>query len=233
MTAMVSNQQVIQPIKTGQLVATFKAIAPRSFEKTFEGMPAEAINHAMKICVEDLSREQITTGLRMVRDNGFCPDPAMFRKWCLGITGFGTEQQRAVDSFKGKHAALADIVKWVGDKKHQITNAEKEAYDRCYDMFNDINWAKNVERAQFYAYEAFKENYTDVVSEFVAQGVLQAVWIKPPAIEKKIVADYGDWGNGPAPKDTRPLQGDELKKYLEEAKMKIKSFEEQGLGGGV
>ena len=90
MTAMVSNQNQIQPIKTAQLVGIFKAIAPRSFEKTFEGMPIEAIGQAMKICIEDLSREQIDIGLRVVRDNGFCPDPAMFRKWCLGITGFGT-----------------------------------------------------------------------------------------------------------------------------------------------
>lgn len=39
MTAMVTNQQTaVQPIKTGQLVGIFKAIAPRSFEKTFEGI---------------------------------------------------------------------------------------------------------------------------------------------------------------------------------------------------
>ena len=234
MTVMVTNQQTaVQPIKTGQLVGIFKAIAPRSFEKTFEGMPVEAINHAMKICIEGLSREQIDLGLRMVRDNGFCPDPAMFRKWCLGITGFGTEQQRAVDSFKGKHAALADIVKWVSDKKHQITNAEKEAYDRCYDMFNDINWAKNVERAQFYAYEAFKENYTDVVSEFVAQGVLQAVWIKPPAIEKKIVADYGDWGGPTEKKEPTDEQKAQTQEYLANLRKLIKRPGEQGLGGGV
>ena len=88
-------------------------------------MPIEAIGHAMKICIEGLSREEIDLGLRMVRDNGFCPDPAMFRKWCLGITGFGTEQQRFVDSFKGKHAALGNIVKWLGDNNHAITNAEK------------------------------------------------------------------------------------------------------------
>ena len=150
MTAMVTNQQTaVQPIKTGQLVGIFKAIAPRSFEKTFEGMPIEAIGHAMKICIEGLSREEIDLGLRMVRDNGFCPDPAMFRKWCLGITGFGTGQQRFVDSFKGKHAALGNIVKWLGDNNHPITNAEKEAYDRCYEMLAEIQWAKNVDRASY------------------------------------------------------------------------------------
>ena len=232
MTAMVSNQNQIQPIKTAQLVGIFKAIAPRSFEKTFEGMPIEAIGQAMKICIEDLSREQIDIGLRMVRDNGFCPDPAMFRKWCLGITGFGTEQQRFIDSFKGKHAALGNIVKWLGDNNHAITNAEKEAYDRCYEMFTAIDWAKNVDRASYLAYEAFKDNYVDVVKEYAENGLNQAIWIKPKVIEKKIVADYGDWG-GEAPTEAKePLRGDELKKYLEEAKMKIKGLKEQ-VGGGV
>lgn len=223
MTAMVSNQQTaVQPIKTGQLVATFKAIAPRSFEKTFEGMPAEAINHAMKICVEDLSREQITTGLRMVRDNGFCPDPAMFRKWCLGITGFGTEQQRVVDSFKGKHAALGNIVKWLGDNTHAITNAEKEAYDRCYEMFSDIQWAKNVDRASYLAYEAFKDNYVDVVKEYAEQGQQQAIWEQPVGIEDKKQADL----YRPVPKSYLPKQSPEAKAWIDQ---RAKELEEKGL----
>ena len=223
MTAMVSNQQTaVQPIKTGQLVATFKAIAPRSFEKTFEGMPAEAINHAMKICVEDLSREQITTGLRMVRDNGFCPDPAMFRKWCLGITGFGTEQQRVVDSFKGKHAALGNIVKWLGDNTHAITNAEKEAYDRCYEMFSDIQWAKNIDRASYLAYEAFKDNYVDVVKEYAEQGQQQAIWEQPVGIEDKKQADL----YRPVPKSYLPKQSPEAKVWIDQ---RAKELEEKGL----
>ena len=182
MTAMVSNQTQIQPSSSAKLVGIFKAIAPRSFEKTFDGIPVEQVNQAMKICIDGLSKDQINIGLSMVRDNGFCPDPAMFRKWCLGITGFGTEQQRATDSFKGKHAALANIVKWLNSNKHQITNAEKEAYDRCCEMFNAIRWTNNVERAQYYAYEAFKEGYVEVVREFVEQSMPQAVWINPPSI---------------------------------------------------
>jgi hypothetical protein len=220
MTAMVTNQQTaVQPIKTGQLVGIFKAIAPRSFEKTFEGMPVEAIGHAMKICIEGLSREEIDLGLRMVRDNGFCPDPAMFRKWCLGITGFGTEQQRVVDSFKGKHAALGDIVKWLGDNNHPITNAEKEAYDRCYEMFADIQWAKNVDRASYLAYEAFKDNYVDVVKEYAEQGQQQAVWVKPVAIENKPIARA-------APKSYLPEQSPEEKAWIEN---RARELQESGL----
>jgi hypothetical protein len=242
MTAMVSNQQTaVQPIKTGQLVGIFKAIAPRSFEKTFEGMPIEAIGQAMKICIEGLSREQIDLGLRMVRDNGFCPDPAMFRKWCLGITGFGTEQQRFVDSFKGKHAALGNIVKWLGDNNHAITNAEKEAYDRCYEMFADIQWAKNVDRASYLAYEAFKDNYVDVVKEYAENGLNQAIWIKPKAIESKPVVKG-------IPKSYLLEQSPEEKAWIENRTKELQetglSFpaallkaggecKKQGLGGGV
>lgn len=241
MTAMVSNQNQIQPIKTAQLVGIFKAIAPRSFEKTFEGMPIEAIGQAMKICIEDLSREQIDIGLRMVRDNGFCPDPAMFRKWCLGITGFGTEQQRFVDSFKGKHAALGNIVKWLGDNNHAITNAEKEAYDRCYEMFTAIDWAKNVDRASYLAYEAFKDNYTDVVKEYAENGLNQAIWIKPKAIESKPVVKG-------IPKSYLLEQSPEEKAWIENRTKELQEtglsfpaallkaggeYKKQGLGGGV
>jgi hypothetical protein len=241
MTAMVSNQNQVQPIKTAQLVGIFKAIAPRSFEKTFEGMPIEAIGQAMKICIEDLSREQIDIGLRMVRDNGFCPDPAMFRKWCLGITGFGTEQQRFIDSFKGKHAALGNIVKWLGDNNHPITNAEKEAYDRCYEMFTAIDWAKNADRASYLAYEAFKDNYVDVVKEYPENGLNQALWIKPKAIESKPVVKG-------IPKSYLLEQSPEEKAWIEnrtkELQEKGLSFpaallkaggecKKQGLGGGV
>ena len=181
------------PINSAQLVGIFKAIAPRSFEKTFDGVATAQINTAMKICINGLTHEQVNFGLSQVRDNGFCPDPAMFRKWCLGITGFGTEQQRATDSFKGKHAALANIVKWLNSNKHPITNAEKEAYDRCCEMFNAIRWTNNVERAQYYAYEAFKEGYVEVVREFVEQSMPQAVWIKPLSIGSGFtVADPDD-----------------------------------------
>ena len=220
MTAMVSNQNQIQPIKTAQLVGIFKAIAPRSFEKTFEGMPIEAIGQAMKICIEDLSREQIDIGLRMVRDNGFCPDPAMFRKWCLGITGFGTEQQRFIDSFKGKHAALGNIVKWLGDNNHAITNAEKEAYDRCYEMFTAIEWAKNVDRASYLAYEAFKDNYADVIKDFAEKGIKQTIWDKPKAVENKpIVLDT-------KPNSMLPVQTPEQKTWIEN---RTKELQVEGL----
>ncbi|MHA3059928.1 hypothetical protein ACX1N5_04020 [Acinetobacter sp. ANC 4636] len=206
---LVSNQQKsIQPVNSAQLVGIFQAIAPRSFEKTFEGIPTEQINHAMKICIDGLTRDQINTGLAMVRDNGFCPDPAMFRKWCLGIVGFGTEQQRAIESFKGKHAALADIIKWLQDDKHPLTNAEKEAYNRCYELFNQMQYANNFERASYLAYDAFKDNYRDVVAEMVEKGEQQAIWISPVAVQapsKPILAAKSKFPE-PSPEEKRKIE---------------------------
>lgn len=229
MNSMVSNnQQAIQPVNSAKVVGIFKAIAPRSFEKTFDGIPTEQINHAMKICLDGLTHEQVNIGLSMVRDNGFCPDPAMFRKWCLGIQGFGTEQQRAVDSFKKKHAALANIIKWRADKDTKITNAEKAAYDRCYESFANLDYATNFERASYNVYEAFKENYVDVVSEFVEQGVVQSEWIKPVAIARKNYVS----------EQAKPLEKSEgdkaqVQEYLKKLKALVKRPSEGNDVGGA
>ncbi len=217
---LTASNQNLGPINSAQLVGVFKAIAPRSFEKTFDGVATAQINTAMKICIDGLTHDQVNFGLSQVRDNGFCPDPAMFRKWCLGITGFGTEQQRLQDSFKGKHAALANIIKWVSDNNHAITNAEKESYDRCYEMFTAIDWAKNVDRASYLAYEAFKDNYADVVQEFALSGVKQAIWAKPKVIESKPITLVAK------PKSMLPDQSPEEKAWIEN---RTRELEQTGL----
>lgn len=228
MNSIVSNtQQAIQPVNSAKVVGIFKAIAPRSFEKTFDGIPTEQINHAMKICLDGLTHDQVNLGLAMVRDNGFCPDPAMFRKWCLGIQGFGTEQQRAVDSFKKKHAALANIIKWRADKETKITNAEKAAYDRCYDAFSNLDYATNFERASYNVYEAFKENYVDVVSEFVEQGVVQSEWIKPVAIARKNYVSAQT--KQPEKSEAEKAQ---MQEYIEKLKALVKRPPESNSVGG-
>ena len=230
MKSMVSNnQQAIHPVNSAKVVGIFKAIAPRSFEKTFDGIDTEQINHAMKICLDGLTHDQVSLGLSMVRDNGFCPDPAMFRKWCLGIQGFGTEQQRAVDSFKKKHAALANILKWRADNDTKITNAEKAAYDRCYESFANLDYATNFERASYNVYEAFKENYVDVVNEFVEQGVVQSEWVKPVAIARKNYV--GDQAKQPEKSKSDKAQ---MQDYLEKLKALVKRpIEENGAEGAA
>ena len=231
MNSMVSNnQQAIHPVNSAKVVGIFKAIAPRSFEKTFEGIPTEQINHAMKICLDGLTHEQVNVGLSMVRDNGFCPDPAMFRKWCLGIQGFGTEQQRAVDSYKKKHAALVNIIKWRADKNTKITNAEKAAYDRCYDAFSNLDYAANFERASYNVYEAFKENYEDVVKEFVEQGVIQGEWIKPVAIARK---NYANSVTPEKQSEKSEAEKAQIQDYLEQLKALVKRTADGNDVGGA
>lgn len=219
---LTASNQNLGPINSAQLVGIFKAIAPRSFEKTFDGVATAQINTAMKICIDGLTHEQVNFGLSQVRDNGFCPDPAMFRKWCLGITGFGTEEQRLQDSFKGKHAALANIIKWLNNSNQSITNAEKESYDRCYEMFVAIEWAKNIDRASYLAYEAFKDNYTDVIKEFAANGVNQTSWVKPEAVDDKTLKNL----LRPVPKSMLPEKSAEEKAWI---KNRTRELEGTGL----
>ena len=229
MNSMVSNnQRAVAHINSAKVVAIFKAIAPRSFEKTFEGIATEQINHAMKLCLDGLTHEQVDKGLCMVRDNGFCPDPAMFRKWCLGIEGFGSEQQRAIDSYKKKHAALMNIIKWRENRDTVITNAEKEAYDRCYEGFVNLEYANNYERASYNVYEAFKENYMDVVNELVEKGVPQSVWIKPVEIARKVepITQRCE----PEPEKT-PEQKAQMQEYISQLKALLKRPE--GEDGGA
>lgn len=179
--SVLKSQQDERPINVAKLVAILKAIVPRSFEKTFEGISTEQVVHAMRLCTEDLSKQQINTGLTQVRDHGFCPDPALFRKWCIG----SYDQNTFSHSFKGKHAALANILKWLQSSKHTITNAEKRAYNRCYELFNAINYACSPEQATYFAYAAFKENYQDVVKTMLKEGEVETIWQRPNLIEKK------------------------------------------------
>ena len=46
---LTASNQNLGPINSAQLVGVFKAIAPRSFEKTFDGVATAQINTAMKI----------------------------------------------------------------------------------------------------------------------------------------------------------------------------------------
>lgn len=124
---------------------------------------------------------------------------------------------------------MANIIKWRADKNTKITNAEKAAYDRCYDAFSNLDYATNFERASYNVYEAFKENYVDVVSEFVEQGVVQSEWIKPVAIARKNYVS----------EQAKPLEKSEgdkaqMQEYLEKLKALAKRPSEgDGVGGGA
>ena len=178
------TEKKIEVINPAMVMGTVKGIVPRSFEKTFSGLTTEQIAYSFKICLDGLTRDQIAMGMSSVRDNGFCPDPAMFRKWCLGIKGFINDTDPVKDSYKGKYAAIANIEAWLSDPSTLITNAEREAYNRVYGMFDQIQWSNNPDRQKFYAYEAFKDAYVEVVKEFIMDDVYQGEWIEPKKIEK-------------------------------------------------
>lgn len=181
------TDQQIEKTNVPRLLQTIKAIAPRSYEKAFHGMDDQVVIFAMGKAVNGLTKAQIEIGLNTMFEQGFCPDPVMFRKWCLGITGFTDNVDPIHASYRKKSAALANIEAWLMDDTIKITNAEREAYNRCYSMFNELKW-RNSDKQKFHTYEAFKDFYDEVVKEFVSQGVKQEIWIKPIAIERKPIA---------------------------------------------
>ncbi|MEG2266997.1 MAG: hypothetical protein RSC68_22040, partial [Acinetobacter sp.] len=90
-------------------------------------------------------------------------------------------------------------------------------------------YATNFERASYNVYEAFKENYVDVVNEFVEQGVVQSEWIKPVAIARKNYVS----------EQAKPLEKSEgdkaqMQEYLEKLKALVKRPSEgDGVGGAA
>lgn len=214
------TENQIEKTNVPRFLQTMKALAPRSYEKAFSGMDEQVVIFAMTKATEGLTRQQLQVGLDQMFEQGYCPDPVMFRKWCLGIKGFTSDVDPVNASYKGKFAAIANIEAWLSDSSTKITNAEREAYNRVYGMFNQLQWANNQEKAKYYAYEAFKDAYVDVVKELVSKGEMQSIWIEPPKLDRpKVVA----------------IQKDYLKKTPEqlakekELEDKIKSLVESGL----
>lgn len=180
------TEQQIEKTNVPRFLQTMKALAPRSYEKVFNGMDEQVVIFAMSKAIDGLSKQQLQKGLDMMFEQGYCPDPIMFRKWCFGLTGFGDGANPLASSYRSKHAALANIERWMQDDKVIITNAEKQAYDRCYTMFNDLKWNYS-DKQKFHAYEAFKGFYDEIVKQFVAQGIYQCDWDAKIALESKTV----------------------------------------------
>lgn len=179
------TEKQIEKINPNDVSGTLKGLVPRSFEKTFNGLTTKQVEYAFSLCIQGLTREQIATGMNTVVENGYCPDPAMFRKWCLGVKGFVNDVDPIASSYRGKFAAIANIEAWLSDSSTLITNAERDAYNRVYGMFEKLNWADNYEKAKYYAYKAFEDAYSEVVKELVSKGEKQSTWDASTAIEKK------------------------------------------------
>ena len=178
------TEKQIEPINPMAVMGTLKGISPRSFEKTFSGLDTKQVAYAFELCLDSLTRDQIKLGMTKARDSGYCPDPSMFRKWCLGITGFADNVDPIHASYRKKSAALANIEAWLIDNTTKITNAEQEAYNRCYSMFNNLKFNYS-DKQKFHTYEAFKDFYEDVVRELVSNGEAQSIWVQPLRVENK------------------------------------------------
>lgn len=163
------------------LTAMIKAIVPRSFEKTFGGLSTEEVVAGFMFCVAGLSQTELNTGLAKITQMGYCPDPAMFAKWCKGIDGFDNTDHIA-DSYIGKSGALANIRRWLSDSTITISQAEKQAYDQVYELFEQVEYTSNAEYAQAEAERAFKDHYQHIVNQLVAQRQPCQPYIAPIAI---------------------------------------------------
>lgn len=124
--------------------------------------------------LDGITQDQIKFGMDIVKRSKFCPVFPELREWC---------EEYVRSSYKPKLSALANINSWLSDSSTSITNAEREAYNRVYDAFNQLQWASSYEKAKYHAYESFKEIYTEVVKELVSRGEVQSIWIEPPKLE--------------------------------------------------
>ena len=215
------TEKQIEPTNVPRFLQTMKALAPRSYEKAFNGMDEQVVIFAMSKAIEGLSKQQLQIGLDAMFEQGYCPDPIMFRKWCLGIKGIGDGVNPIHASYRARNAALANIEAWLSDDTTKITNAEREAYNRCYGMFNDLKWNYS-DKQKFHTYAAFKDFYDEVVKELVAQGVSQSIWVEPIKIDtqKKYKA---------VPKDYLELADDEHKEKQKLIELRIKELVASGL----
>lgn len=154
------------------------------FENTFKKRVGEndqqyidrLVNTTCEI-LDGVTAEQIKIGLATMKTAKYCPVMPEFKNWCLG----GNDNAIHA-SYRHKSAALANIEAWLCNDTTPITNAEREAYNRCYEMFNQLKWNYS-DRQKFHTYDAFKAFYEEVVKEFVAQGFFQQTWEKPVSIE--------------------------------------------------
>lgn len=183
------------------LTAMIKAIVPRSFEKTFGGLSTSEIVAGFTFCVAGFSQSELNTGLAKIKQMGYCPDPALFAKWCRGIDGFDNCDAVA-DSYIGKHGALAQIIKWQNDPATLITVAMKTAYDETYELWSSINSSSDVMRAEL----AFRDFYEQIVHELVKARTPCQVYVPPTAL------------NEPTAKKREVLNCDEAIQFLQKIK---------------
>lgn len=207
------TEKQVEKINPNDVSGALKGLVPRSFEKTFNGLTTKQVEYAFSLCIQGLTREQIAIGMNAVVENGYCPDPAMFRKWCLGIKGFINDVDPVASSYKGKYAALNDVYTWISSNhKTEITEASFLAYQKSHSAFSDLKWMSNYEKAKNVADRVFMDNYDEVVKELVQQGIKQEMHINPKPLPKPKTEE----------KEIIPVNSEKHKRYLEQLRALIK-----------
>lgn len=176
-----SNLMIIHNAE--HLTALVKSIVPRSFEKTFGGLSTGEVVAGFAFCTMGLTQTELNTGLFKVKETGYCPDPAVFAKWCKGLDGFDNTNAIA-DTYIGKAGALANIIKWLSDDATPITVAQKQAYDETFHMFAQISYAGNATQATYEAHSAYKDTYEHIVNQLIKGRVPCQDYIPPVAISQ-------------------------------------------------
>ena len=164
---------------TEHLTAIIKSIVPRSFEKTFDGLSLPQIVTAFAFCTNGLTKSELNTGLAKISHMGYCPDPALFAKWCKGIDGFDNTDTIA-NSYIGNNGALSTILAWRADNTKPISEAQKQAYDKTAHLFSQADYNGNM---TITAHSAFKDHYQMIVRELVAAKTPCTPYIAPITIE--------------------------------------------------
>ena len=175
--------QLIQIQNPAQLVDIIQNLTTGSFERKFADVPTFDVVTAFAFATKGLNHDQLLIGLDKLLEMGYCPDPALFRRWCLGHTTFDNTDAVA-DSYVGKNGALANILRWLVDDSTPITIAQKQAYDATYHMFNEIEYASSGDFAKTQAYSAFKDTYEHIVRELIANRQACQPYTPPMALEQ-------------------------------------------------
>lgn len=173
--------QLVQITSPAQLTDIIQSLVTGSFEKKFKNIKSDDVITAFAFATQGLSQAQLQMGIAILLEKAYCPDPALFRQWCLGNRDFSFNDEIA-DSYVGKYGALANITKWLETNgKAPISQAEKGAYDDTYTLWQNINSDKDRSRAEM----AFKDFYEKRVSELIKSRVPCQAYVAPVAITKQ------------------------------------------------
>lgn len=161
-----------------RLISKMRINYGKKFADQWAGVEPSELADEMVDQYQGLTSQDFGRGIERMKIQAWPPTIPEFRDWCLGSIGVN----KIHASYRPKSAALANIEAWLIDDTTKITNAEKEAYNRCYAMFNNLKWNYS-DKQKFHTYDAFKGFYDEVVKEFVARGEVQSIWVEPPKIE--------------------------------------------------